>query len=170
MAGDGGRERSAKGGGASGGAQMGERVMDDAKAPARPQGSGRSVNEPTMSTGALRTLAGELAADLVARGLSLGDVERLAPLLVDRVRLSVPGAGRAKGKRERLNGAPSREEESVVRVRGSAEVGATTDGEGGGLRAELVMPGRTAAQRESDARWDAAMEEAFGPSPRQASR
>ena len=67
--------------------------MDDAKGPARPQGSGRSVNEPTLSTGEIRALAGELAADLVARGLSLGDVERLAPLMVDRVRLAVPGAG-----------------------------------------------------------------------------
>ena len=93
MAGNKDRERFAKGGGAQGG-----RVMDVAKAPARPQGSGRSVNEPTLGTGALRTLAGELAADLVARGLSLGDVERLAPLLVDRVRLSVPGAG--AGRRE----------------------------------------------------------------------
>ena len=43
----------------------------------------------SRSTGELRDLAGELAEDLVARGLSLGDVERLAPLLVDRVRRSL---------------------------------------------------------------------------------
>ena len=42
----------------------------------------------SRSTGELRDLAAELAEDLVARGLSLGDVERLAPLLVDRVRRS----------------------------------------------------------------------------------
>lgn len=36
-----------------------------------------------------RELAGELAEGLVARGLTLGDVERLAPLLVDRFRLAV---------------------------------------------------------------------------------
>ena len=39
-----------------------------------------------LSPGELRNLAGELAEDLVARGLSLGDVERLAPLLVERFR------------------------------------------------------------------------------------
>ena len=38
-----------------------------------------------------RKLAGELADDLVARGATLLDVERLAPLLVDRVRLTVRG-------------------------------------------------------------------------------
>ena len=48
-----------------------------------------------------RALAGELAEALVARGLALGDVERLAPLLVDRFRLTVSGdaekAHRARG-------------------------------------------------------------------------
>ena len=39
-----------------------------------------------------RALADELAGDLVKRGLVLADVERLAPLLVDWVRLSVQGA------------------------------------------------------------------------------
>ena len=43
-----------------------------------------------------RALAEELAGDLVARGLALADVERLAPLLVDRVRLSVQGAERGR--------------------------------------------------------------------------
>ena len=41
----------------------------------------------TRSNGELRALAASLADDLVARGLALGDVERLAPLMVDRVRL-----------------------------------------------------------------------------------
>ena len=41
-----------------------------------------------------RALAEELAGDLVNRGLTLADVERLAPPLVDRVRLSVQGAER----------------------------------------------------------------------------
>ena len=36
-----------------------------------------------------RDLAGKLADELAARGLGLGDVERLAPLLVDRFRLTV---------------------------------------------------------------------------------
>ena len=36
--------------------------MDDPNAPAHPQGSGLSVNEPTLSTGEIRALAGELAA------------------------------------------------------------------------------------------------------------
>ena len=40
-----------------------------------------------------RELAGELADDLARRGLVLGDVERLAPLLVDRFRLTVQGRG-----------------------------------------------------------------------------
>ena len=44
----------------------------------------------------------------------------------------------------------------------TAEVRFTTAEEGGGPRVEVVMPERTAAQRENDARWDAAMEEAFG--------
>ena len=35
-----------------------------------------------------RELAGELADDLAERGLALGDVERLAPLLVERFRLT----------------------------------------------------------------------------------
>ena len=35
-----------------------------------------------------RALAGELADALAARGLALGDIERLAPLLVDRFRLA----------------------------------------------------------------------------------
>ena len=43
-----------------------------------------------------RALAEELAGDLVKRGLALADVERLAPLLVDRVRLSVQGAERRR--------------------------------------------------------------------------
>ena len=43
-----------------------------------------------------RALADELAGDLVRRGLALADVERLAPLLVDRVRLSVQGAERRR--------------------------------------------------------------------------
>ena len=43
-----------------------------------------------------RALAEELAGDLVKRGLTLADVERLAPLLVDRVRLSVQGAERRR--------------------------------------------------------------------------
>ena len=43
----------------------------------------------TLTADERRVLAGELADDLVARGLSLGDVERLAPLVVDRVRLTV---------------------------------------------------------------------------------
>ena len=43
-----------------------------------------------------RALADELAGDLVRRGLALADVERLAPLLVDRVRLSVLGAERRR--------------------------------------------------------------------------
>ena len=41
-----------------------------------------------------RALAGELADGLVARGLTLGDVERLAPLVVDRFRLAVRAPGR----------------------------------------------------------------------------
>lgn len=48
-----------------------------------------------------RALAGELAEALVARGLALGDVERLAPLLVDRFRRAVLDTGdeehRARG-------------------------------------------------------------------------
>ena len=40
-----------------------------------------------------RALACELAEVLVERGLALGDVERLAPLLVDRFRQAVPGTG-----------------------------------------------------------------------------
>ena len=43
-----------------------------------------------------RALADELAGDLVKRGLALADVERLAPLLVERVRLSVQGAERRR--------------------------------------------------------------------------
>ena len=43
-----------------------------------------------------RALAEELAGDLVERGLALADVERLAPLLVDRFRLSVQGAERGR--------------------------------------------------------------------------
>ena len=42
----------------------------------------------SLSPGELRDLAAELAEALVARGLSLGDVERLAPLLVERFRRS----------------------------------------------------------------------------------
>ena len=43
-----------------------------------------------------RALADELAGDLVRRGLALADVERLAPLLVERARLSVQGAERRR--------------------------------------------------------------------------
>ena len=43
----------------------------------------------TLTADERRVLAGELADDLVERGLSLGDVERLAPLVVERVRLTV---------------------------------------------------------------------------------
>ena len=42
----------------------------------------------SRSNGELRDLAGELADDLARRGLVLGDVERLAPLMVDRFRLN----------------------------------------------------------------------------------
>ena len=41
----------------------------------------------SRSNGELRELAGELAEDLGRRGLVLGDVERLAALMVDRFRL-----------------------------------------------------------------------------------
>lgn len=44
----------------------------------------------------------------------------------------------------------------------TTEVSVATDEEGGGPRVEVVMPERTAAQREREAQWDAAMEEAFG--------
>ena len=88
-----GRAGLLSGGGRRGGGAQGGGVMDEVESPAHQQGSGRSVNEPTLSTGEIRALAGELAADLVTRGLSLADVERLAPLLVDRVRLAVPGVG-----------------------------------------------------------------------------
>ena len=44
----------------------------------------------------------------------------------------------------------------------TTEVRVATDEEGGGPRVEVVMPERTAAQREREAQWDAAMEEAFG--------
>lgn len=80
--------------------------MDDPNASAPPRATGRSVVEPTLSAGEIRALAGELAADLVARGLSLGDVERLAPLLVDRVRLSVSGAGGKRGEDGSVRAAP----------------------------------------------------------------
>ena len=49
-----------------------------------------------MTSDERRALAEELAGDLVKRGLALADVERLAPLLVDRVRLSVQGAERRR--------------------------------------------------------------------------
>ena len=65
---------------------------------------GGGVGGQTLSTGEIRALAGELAEDLAARGLSLGDVERLAPLLVDRFRqvparapAGVPVGARAEG-------------------------------------------------------------------------
>ena len=54
----------------------------------------------------------------------------------------------------------SQEEEIMGRV--AAEVRISMDEEGGGPRVEVVMPEKTAAQREHEARWDAAMEEAFG--------
>ena len=43
-----------------------------------------------------RALADELAGELVKRRLTLADVERLVPLLVDRVRLSALGAERRR--------------------------------------------------------------------------
>ena len=52
-------------------------------------------------------LAGELAEDLARRGLTLGDVERLAPLMVERFRRlpvcagGVPDRPRAAGKQGR---------------------------------------------------------------------
>ena len=46
------------------------------------------VSGQSLNPGEIRDLAGELAEALVARGLSLGDVERLALLLVARVRRS----------------------------------------------------------------------------------
>ena len=54
----------------------------------------------TLSSGEIRDLAVELAEDLAARGLSLGDVERLAPLLVDRFRL-LPTRPEVAGRGER---------------------------------------------------------------------
>ena len=53
-----------------------------------------------LTDGERRALAGELAEALVARGLALGDVERLAPLLVDRFRRAVSG-GEVKAHRAR---------------------------------------------------------------------
>ena len=55
----------------------------------------------TLGPGEIRALAGELAETLAARGLSLGDVERLAPLLVDRFRLmqARPAGGADAGER-----------------------------------------------------------------------
>lgn len=50
-----------------------------------------------MTADERRDLAGELADDLAGRGLTLGDVERLAPLLVDRFRLTVPAGGARRG-------------------------------------------------------------------------
>lgn len=47
-----------------------------------------------------RALACELAEVLVARGLALGDVERLAPLLVDRFRLAAGAGSNAHRARE----------------------------------------------------------------------
>ena len=49
---------------------------------------GGGVGGQTLGPGEIRELAGELAETLASRGLSLGDVERLAPLLVDRFRQS----------------------------------------------------------------------------------
>ena len=59
-----------------------------------------------------------------------------------------------------MNRATNQEEGIMGRV--AAEVRFTMDEEGGGPRVEVVMPEKTAAQRENKARWDAAMEEAFG--------
>ena len=42
-----------------------------------------------LSADERRDLAGELADDLAARGLMSGDVERLAPMVVDRFRVTV---------------------------------------------------------------------------------
>ena len=50
-------------------------------------GKERLVGGQRLDNDALRALAGALAEDLAARGFVLGDVERLAPLLVDRFRL-----------------------------------------------------------------------------------
>ena len=61
---------------------------------------------------------------------------------------------------ERLNCSTNQEEEIMGRV--AAEVRFTMDEEGGGPRVEVVMPEKTPTQRENGARWDAAMEEAFG--------
>ena len=64
--------------------------------------------DQALSPGALRELAGQLADDLAGRGLVLGDVERLAPLLLDRFRLSpartarIPDARGAGGRSEGL--------------------------------------------------------------------
>ena len=54
------------------------------------------MNE-SMTAAERRELAGELADDLVGRGLTLADVEKLAPLLVDRVRLTVRAARDTEG-------------------------------------------------------------------------
>ena len=59
-----------------------------------------------------------------------------------------------------MNRSTNQEEEIMGRV--AAEVRFTMDEEEGGPRVEVVMPEKTAAQRENEARWDAAMEEAFG--------
>ena len=50
-------------------------------------GKERLAGGQSLDNDALRALAAELAEGLAARGLVLGDVERLAPLLVDRFRL-----------------------------------------------------------------------------------
>ena len=71
--------------------------------------------------------------------------------------------GSSSGTRDggkRLNRSTNQEEEIMGRV--AAEVRFTMDEEEGGPRVEVVMPEKTAAQRENEARWDAAMEEAFG--------
>ena len=59
-----------------------------------------------------------------------------------------------------MNRSTNQKEEIMGRV--AAEVRFTMDEKGGGPQVEVVMPEKTAAQRENEARWDAAMEEAFG--------
>ena len=73
-------------------------------------GKERLVGGQSLGNDALRALAAELAEGLAARGLVLGDVERLAPLLVDRFHLAQgrpgdePGAPREQRRGPRPNG------------------------------------------------------------------
>ena len=53
-----------------------------------------------LSADERRELAGALAEDLARRGLTLGDVERLAPLMVERFRrLPIRAGGVLEGQR-----------------------------------------------------------------------